>query len=73
MRQTHPKEEDKKYVCESCGKGFTQERKMKQHAMNVHIKSRPYKCRFGCAFAYNDSANRNAHENKKHGGRYQGN
>ena len=39
--------------------------------MNVHLKLRPYKCRFGCDFGYNDFSNRNAHEKKKHGGRYE--
>ena len=35
--------------------------------MNVHLKLRPYKCRYGCEFAYNDRSNRNAHEKKTHG------
>ena len=35
--------------------------------MNAHLKLRPYKCRYGCEFAYNDHSNRNAHERKTHG------
>ena len=38
--------------------------------MNVHIKARPYTCRYGCGAAYNDSSNRGHHERKKHGGNY---
>ena len=40
-----------------------------RHMMNVHLKLRPYKCRYGlgCEFAYNDKGNRDAHERKKHG------
>ena len=41
---------------------------IEKHKMNVHIKARPFNCRYGCAFAYNDYSNRNAHEHKKHGG-----
>ena len=39
--------------------------------MNVHIRSRPYNCRYGCNMAYNDVSNRNSHEKKKHGGLFQ--
>ena len=35
--------------------------------MNVHLKLRPYECRYGCSFRYNDLSNRNAHEKKTHG------
>ena len=35
--------------------------------MNVHLRLRPFKCRYGCEFGYNDPANRNSHERKKHG------
>jgi len=63
----HTREEDKKLQCTTCGKGFTCESSLKSHEMSVHIKARPYKCRYGCEFAYNDSSNRNAHERKTHG------
>ena len=35
--------------------------------MSVHLKLRPYKCRYGCDDSYNDYHNRNSHEKKKHG------
>ena len=40
--------------------------------MSVHLKLRPFKCRYGCEFGYNDQANRNSHERKKHGKKYIG-
>jgi len=66
----HTKEEDKKHHCKDCEKGFVNEYLLKTHQMSVHIKSRPYKCRYGCTFAYNDQSNRNAHERKIHGKKF---
>ena len=66
----HTRDEDKKYQCQDCGKGFQHELALKDHRMNVHIKSRPYECRYGCTFAYNDKSNRNAHERKTHGKKF---
>ena len=55
--------------CEICGAGFVAKPNLDRHMMNVHLKLRPYKCRYGlgCEFAYNDTSNRDAHERKKHG------
>ena len=55
------------FKCEVCEKGFFTKCRLKKHMMNVHLKLRPYKCRYGCEFGYNDFSNRNAHERKKHG------
>ena len=60
-------DEERKYQCKTCGKGFISLSYLKSHNMNVHLKLRPYECRYGCELRYNDSANRNAHEKKKHG------
>jgi len=68
MHTVHREEKDKKYVCDICGKGFLQKDKLNGHNMSVHIKARPFNCRYGCSFSYNDYRNRNAHEKKKHGG-----
>lgn len=63
------REHDKlRYECEQCDKKFISNGALKSHMMNVHIRSRPYNCRYGCNMAYNDVSNRNAHEKKKHGG-----
>ena len=67
MISVHTRDEDKRYQCEDCGKGFEFKHNLKHHRMNMHIKSRPYECRYGCKFAYNDKSNRNAHERKTHG------
>ena len=65
----HIPDEQRNFVCniDDCGKGFTIKSSLNKHLMNVHSKLRPYKCRYGCIFAYNDKSNRDAHERKKHG------
>ena len=63
----HQSDDKKPYRCNDCGKGFVRSNSLKTHQMNVHIKARPYACRFGCGAAYNDSSNRGHHERKKHG------
>ena len=63
----HTPDEEKKYQCPDCGKGFVTKTVMEQHRMNVHLKLRPYSCRYGCDISYNDTSNRNQHEKKKHG------
>jgi len=63
----HTRDEDKNHQCDECGKGFPLQSHLQKHKMNVHIKARPFNCRYGCTFAYNDLSNRNAHEKKTHG------
>ena len=63
----HTKDELRTVQCPECGKGFTGKAPLDKHRMSVHLKLRPYKCRYGCDFAYNDYSNRNAHEKKTHG------
>ena len=48
-------------------RAFPSNHKLQGHKMNVHLKLRPYKCRYGCELAYNDSSNRCAHEKRVHG------
>ena len=67
MMTVHKSDEQKAQQCPDCGKGFIDINRLKKHQMSVHLKLRPYKCRYGCTFAYNDSSNRNAHERKTHG------
>ncbi len=68
----HTSDEAKPHRCTDCGKGFVTSNALKTHMMNVHIKARPYACRYGCGAAYNDSSNRGHHERKKHGGNFKG-
>jgi len=67
IRTVHTQDAEKKYKCQDCGKGFVDVRTMKIHQMNIHLKLRPYSCRYGCDISYNDLSNRNSHEKKKHG------
>jgi len=67
MKTMHAKDSDKKYQCDECGKGFVQISKLEGHKMSVHIKARPFVCRFGCGAATNDKGNRKKHEITKHG------
>ena len=55
----HTPDEMKKFQCQDCGKGFNSALKVEKHRMNVHLKLRPYNCRFGCNVSYNDTSNRN--------------
>jgi len=67
IESMHTSDDQKSHHCQECGKGFTDREVLRRHQMSVHLKLRPYKCRYGCTFAYNDQANRNAHERKLHG------
>ena len=73
MQEAHMDDADKKYHCEDCGKGFMDKQRMEGHRMNVHIKSQPHKCRYGCENRYNSPSNRNAHERRNHGDLYREN
>ena len=63
----HTPDQMKKHQCPDCGKGFLDSGKLNKHKMNVHLKLRPYNCRYGCNISYNDLSNRNQHEKKTHG------
>jgi len=67
MKCMHTPNHLKKYPCSDCDKAFITPGPLRNHQMSVHLKLRPYNCRYGCEFAYNDLGNRNAHERKKHG------
>ncbi len=71
MHAVHTRDEDKRHCCEFCGKGFLEKRAVEKHKMNVHLKLRPHRCRYGCDIGYNDTSNRNAHEKKIHGGLFE--
>ena len=67
MDISHTTDEMKKHQCQDCGKGFTDLGSLNTHRMNVHLKLKPYQCRYGCDISYNDISNRNQHEKKTHG------
>jgi hypothetical protein len=69
----HTDNSEMRLHCDQCEKGFNDQAKLRSHMMNVHLKSRPYKCGYGCSdnIGYNDVSNRNSHEKKKHGALHQ--
>ena len=67
MRHVHTPDDQRKYQCQHCGKGFDFTQNLDKHMMNMHLKLRPYNCRYGCDISYNDKSNRNHHERKRHG------
>ena len=67
MKQVHTPDDQQPHQCQDCGKGFYEIRHLEKHRMNVHLKLRPYNCRYGCDIAYNDTSNRNQHEKRQHG------
>ena len=67
MKTMHTKDSEKKYQCDECGKGFVELGKYEAHKMSVHMKERPFVCRFGCGAASSDKGNRKKHEITKHG------
>ena len=74
MEVVHCDDSQKRFLYPDCGKGCVDSSTLKSHQMNVHIKARPYKCRYPeCTRrepGYNDLGNRNSHEKKVHGGLY---
>ena len=66
MQAIHLDDLEKRYQCEDCGKGFMNKQRLHDHRINMHIKSLPHSCRYGCENRYNDISNRNAHEKRRH-------
>ena len=69
LDSVHTSDDKKKEKCDQCPKGFKDKNQLKVHLINVHLKTRPYRCRYDCIgnIGYNDLSNRNSHEKKKHG------
>ena len=70
-KRVHTVDEEKQFQCQDCGKGFIRKHYLETHRINVHLKTYPYQCRYGCDVKYNDISNRNSHEKKKHGQLFQ--
>ena len=43
--QKHTDNSEKPWQCQTCGKGFVHENKLKEH-INVHTSAKPFKCRY---------------------------
>ena len=61
----HPTEDQKKFNCETCGKGFALKRRLRDHTM-IHTDEKSFLCRFGCGFGSKTPGNRTKHEIHKH-------
>ena len=71
IETVHTPDDQRKYQCQDCGKGFSAPSYLEKHRMSVHLKLYPYVCRYpDCEAKYNDRDNRNCHEKKKHGARF---
>merc|ERR1712079_567590 len=46
MKQVHTPDDQQPHQCQDCGKGFIDKLNLKNHRMNVHLKLRPYNCRY---------------------------
>ena len=57
---------EKAFQCLSCDKSFVNEQCLNIHTENMHTKSQPYACRYGCDKRYNDNGNRRQHEKRRH-------
>jgi hypothetical protein len=72
MQSMHTPDSEKRFQCKDCGKGFMSQITLDSHRMNIHLKTQPYQCRYGCDNRYNDISNRSAHERRRHGGTWPG-
>jgi len=61
----HTANQDRKYKCDMCGKGFLDNQKLNDHK-NTHTGEKPYACKF-CGVAFANRSNCNAHENSHRG------
>ena len=61
----HGADENKRFRCETCGKGFVLKEKMIAHQV-VHSEERPFRCKHGCGFAAKTLGNCKKHEESKH-------
>ena len=59
--QYHTADEEKKFKCSFCGKGFHKKEKLNIHEL-VHGDLRPYPCKFKCGFASKSPNNIKVHE-----------
>ena len=56
----HTSNDEKKYKCDVCGKGFARKEHLPDHK-NIHTGEKPYKCKF-CSACFASRGNHNIHE-----------
>lgn len=67
MLRKHTPESEWPFGCEHCERRFVKKVFLRDHIIQVHLKTRPYKCRYGCGQGYNDHSSRCKHEKGSHG------
>jgi KRAB domain-containing zinc finger protein len=60
MKLSHTPDDQKKYKCGTCGKGFMETQKLSDH-INVHTGEKPYKCKF-CSSSFASKGTHAMHE-----------
>jgi hypothetical protein len=68
-RQHHPEAVNSPYYCKECNRYFGTNRKLRDHMVGAHFKTRPYKCRAGdhiCDKAFYNVNLRRKHERQVH-------
>ena len=60
IQSAHTPDDQKKYRCDTCGKGFINNLRLSDH-MNVHTGEKPYKCKF-CSSCFASKGTHAMHE-----------
>ena len=60
LQTQHTSNDDKKYKCDVCGKGFAAKQHFSDHK-NIHTGEKPYKCKF-CTACFASKGNHGMHE-----------
>ena len=60
--QFHLPENERRFKCEQCGKGFCDRSHLKQHVKSVHSDERPHVCQYMCGYSCKCAGNLRKHE-----------
>ena len=56
----HAPNDEKKFKCDVCGKGFTERQALRDHE-NIHTGAKPYKCKY-CSYCCASKGTQRMHE-----------
>ena len=60
IKQQHISNAEKRFKCEVCGKGFSENQHFRDHK-NIHTGEKPYKCKY-CSASFASRGNHAMHE-----------